>query len=79
MRKDVLRGLADNTELFAATKEAVLEAFAEQPYAEGASDELLGQITRARISGIQRVEGAFRQIEACKTAPKPQDIQNSVY
>ena len=71
MRKEILRTLADNAELFAATKEAYLEAFAEQPYAEGASDELLGQITRARISGIQRVESVSRAIESCKTVKEP--------
>lgn len=79
LKREILRGLADNTELLAATKEAVLEAFAEQPYAEGASDELLGQITRARISGIQRVEGVFRQIASCATVPKAQDIKNPAY
>lgn len=78
--KSTLRGIADNKELFEAVKATVLEQFAEVPYAEGASDELLGQITRARLVGRQKVEAAFRDIAACASnkemSPKK---ENPVY
>ena len=66
---NILRGLADNEALLAATKEVILKQFADVPYSEGASDELLGQIARARYVGRQRVEAAFREIESHKSTP----------
>lgn len=77
--KKILVNIADNAELFKAVKETVLEQFAETPYAEGASDELLGQLTRARISGIKRVESAFREIESFKSALKSPSKDNPAY
>lgn len=67
--KEILRGLAENEALFLATKELVLSHFAEVPYAEGASDELLGQITRAYHIGRKKVEEAFAEISRCKVIP----------
>ncbi len=78
--KAILKSLADNAELFAAVKATVLEQFIEVPYAEGASDELLGQIFRARSAGRQKVEAAFVAIAAHKSVKEnPQDKQNPAY
>ena len=79
LEKKILTNLANNPELLKAVKETVLEEFSETPYAEGASDELLGQITRARISGIKRVESAFRVIEGFKTGPQSTSKDNPAY
>lgn len=79
MLLDVLKSLANNPELLQAVKEEVLSRFSETPYAEGASDELLGQLTRARISGIKKVEDAFRAIESLKTVPQSPDKENPAY
>ncbi len=79
MRKETLRGLADNKELLAAVKETVLEHFAEVPYAEGASDELLGQITRARLVGRQKVEAAFAAIASCASVKELEKTDNPAY
>lgn len=76
---EILKGLADNEALLKATKEAVLKHFAEVPYAEGASDELLGQITRARLVGRQKVEAAFREIESMKTVASLEDKDNPAF
>ena len=76
---NILRGLADNEALLAATKEVILKQFAEMPYAEGASDELLGQLTRARIVGRQKVEAAFREIESHKSTPEMLDKDNPAF
>ena len=67
MPNEILKGLADNEALFQAVKETVLKQFTEVPYAEGASDELLGQITRARLVGRSKVELAFREIANYKS------------
>lgn len=77
--KEILKVLADNPALMEATKEAVLAQFAEIPFSEGASDELLGQITRARFIGRQRVEAAFKDIAAFKSTPEPVDKDNPAY
>ena len=77
--KDVLKGLANNEALFEATKKIILEHFEEVPFSEGASDELLGQITRARHVGRQKVEEAFRKIASYKTIPKSPDKGNPAY
>lgn len=76
---EILKGLADNEALFEAVKSTVLEQFAEVPYAEGASDELLGQITRARLVGRQKVEAAFRTIASHKTVPQSTATNNPAY
>lgn len=78
-RKATLKGIADNKELFEAVKATVLEQFAEVPYAEGASDELLGQITRARLVGRKKVEDAFRGIEVLRSIKPPTDKENPAY
>ena len=79
MDKDTLRGIADNDALLSAVKEAVLEQFAEVPFAEGATDELLGQIARARYVGRLKVEAAFSAIETCKTSKEPEAKENPAY
>ena len=64
--KSILQSFAEDQNLMDAVKEIVLKYFAEVPYAEGASDELLGQLTRARVVGRQKVEAAFREIASMK-------------
>ena len=77
--KLILAGIANNSELFDAVKKVVLEQFEEKPYPVDASDELLGQITRARCTGRQKVEEAFRTIAAYRNAPKTDAKENPAY
>jgi hypothetical protein len=79
MVNPLLQALADNAELLKATKELILKQFEDVPYAKGASDELLGQLTRARIVGRQKVEAAFHAIEALKSTPELKDKDNPAY
>jgi len=79
MVPNILSSLAGNEALFEAVKATVLEQFAEVPFSEGASDELLGQVTRARYVGRQRVEAAFSKILALKVINKPEGKQNPAY
>lgn len=77
--KATLAGIANNSELFEAVKKVVLEQFDEKSYPVDASDELLGQITRARHTGRQKVEEAFHLIASCRTAPKKETKENPAY
>lgn len=77
--KKILVSLADNSELLRVVKETVLEYFAEVPYAEGASDELLGQITRARLVGRQKVEKAFIYIASFASKKESTDKRDVPY
>lgn len=75
----ILQVLADNETLMEVVKKAVLDQFNEMPYSEGASDEFLGQIARARFVGRQKVEAAFELIAGYKSQPKPVDNSDSAY
>ena len=75
----ILKNIADNQELFEAVKKTVLDQFENMPYSERASDELLGQITRARYVGRQKVEEAFAEIARHKLIPKPEPKDNPAY
>ena len=79
MTDKTLQGLADNATLTEAVKQLILKQFAEVPYADGASDELLGQLTRARMVGRQKVEAAFRELESHKSTPSVIDKDNPAY
>jgi len=69
--ENILRLIADNQALFDAVKALLLKRFDSIPYAEGADDILLGQITRARHVGRQEVEAAFKEIASHKSPPPP--------
>lgn len=77
--RPILQNLANNKELLEATKEIILEQFNEVPFAEGATDELLGQIARARYVGRQKVEEAFSKILAYQTKEKVEEKDNPAY
>ena len=79
MPKNILQGFAEDQNLMDAVKEVILKHFAEVPYAEGASDELLGQLTRARMVGRTKINEAFKEIASYKVVPKPEVPQNPAY
>ena len=63
----ILKSVADNADLTKALKELLLEQFKEDGGGTQLDDSSLGQVTRARLEGIKRVEQAFKQIETLKT------------
>lgn len=79
LNKEILKGIANNPELLEAVKQTVLEQFAEVIFREDVSDELLGQVTRVRLVGRQKVEAAFQAIAALKTLPQNIDKENPAY
>jgi hypothetical protein len=59
----ILKTIADNPALFEAVKEAVLAEFDIDRLDTSQQDNhLLGEIVRARLEGIKKVEEAFRKI-----------------
>ena len=68
---DFLKAFANNPEMFEVVKRTITDAFRndEVNTASGASDELLGQITRARLDGLRKVESVFREMERYRDAP----------
>lgn len=79
MEPNILLGLAGNKELLEATKIFILKYFEDTPFSEGASDELLGQVFRARHVGRLKVEEAFKKIESLKLIPKSETQDNPAY
>lgn len=75
MNDSILTVIADNPALMEAVKKVVLEHF-EMPFSEVLSDEQLGQIARARISGRTAVEAAFTQIALYKSVPELSSKRN---
>lgn len=67
MINEILRSVADNEELTKALKELLLKQFNEDDVSVKLDDSSLGQVTRARLEGIKRIEQAFKQIETLKT------------
>ena len=63
----ILKSVADNADLTKALKELFLKQFNEDGVSTQLDDSSLGQVTRARLEGIKRVEQAFKQIETLKT------------
>ena len=72
----ILTGIADNAELTKALKELLLKQFDEQEVSTQLDDSSLGQVTRARLEGIKRIERAFKQLETLKTV-KETPIQDN--
>ncbi len=73
---DILRLIADNPSLFEAVKAVVVEEFTNQKFDLTASNEHLGELTRARLQGLSCVDAAFKKIAQCKSAPKSEPLIN---
>jgi hypothetical protein len=72
-----LRLIADNVVLFDAVKKILTLQFRND---EGISllntDEELGQVVRARLEGLRKVEKGFKQIEQFKSPEEKGEIKN---
>ena len=69
MDKEILKVIADNPALFDCLKKHILDEFEiEIPQADlSITDEVLGQIFRARLVGKNKVESAFRKVATYRT------------
>ncbi len=70
----ILKSVADNPALIEALKDLLLKQFNEEDVSTNLTDESLGQITRARLEGISKINKAFSEIETLKTVKeKPKE------
>jgi len=69
MNNEILKVIADNSTLFDAVKSALLEEFEKTTSGVPVTteDAVLGQILRAKMTGIAVVEKTFREIERYKS------------
>ena len=67
MINPILKSVADNSELSKALKELFLKQFNEDTVSTNLDDNSLGQVTRARLTGITKINNAFKEIETLKT------------
>ncbi len=76
--KELLKIVADNPALFDTLKKHLLDEFeVETPQADlGVTDEVLGQIFRARLVGKNKVEMAFKKIATYKTPEPEKEVIN---
>ena len=63
----ILKAVADNRALKEALRELLLKQFNEEGVSTQLDDSSLGQVTRARLDGIKRVNNAFKELETLKT------------
>ena len=77
--KEILKGLADNPALFEAVKKVILSHFDIPNLKSDMSNELLGQLVKARLIGLQQVEEAFKEISRHKSTKKLVDTVNPAY
>lgn len=71
MQAKLLGVIADNPALFAELKEVLRGAFnINNPTdTDGVTNEVLGQVLRARLDGLKYLERGFKEIELYKTLP----------
>ena len=67
MNTNLLNIIADNPELFRQLRVLLENHFVDIAYDPSASDELVGQQTRARLEGRRRLREAFIEIEKCRS------------
>lgn len=75
IEKSILKLVADNPPLAVAIKHALLAEFKEGGTA-GLTNLELGEITRARLDGIERIENAFKKISQYKTVTEREKGSN---
>lgn len=69
--KELFRGLADNPSLMEALRTLLEAQFSTDTLNRDHSDEVLGQMVRARLVGLQAVEDALKEIAKYKSQPTP--------
>ena len=67
---DILKQLADNPDLFNAVKAVLVRQFDLDGLSTQLADESLGQVVRARLEGLRKVEEGFAEILKHRTVPK---------
>jgi hypothetical protein len=64
---NILTSLADNTRLLDAVKDVFVKQFSLDVISMEQNNEEMGQVVRARLVGLSKVESAIREILTHKT------------
>jgi hypothetical protein len=67
MDRDILKGLADNPSLMAAVRKLLEDKFSIDSLKADTADQVLGQMVRARLVGLQAINEAFQELEKHRT------------
>lgn len=76
MSPEILKLLADNPALTDAVREVIERHFNADVISERMTNEEIGQITRARVSGLEKVAAAFKDIERFRSVPDRPEGRN---
>ncbi len=63
----ILKGIADNPALMEELKKLLMDEFVTPTLEMGYSNERLGEMVKARLTGVSAIERAFRKIMEYKT------------
>lgn len=70
--------LADNPALLTETRKVISNEFADTPSELSLTNEQLGERTRARMTGLEAVDRAFKKILLCQTVePRPVGVNKA--
>jgi hypothetical protein len=72
----ILRALADNPALMEAVRETIESEFKTESIDLNMDNEMLGQITRSKIDGLQKIDSAFKKIAQSKSVPDAPEKKN---
>lgn len=65
--KQILEAFANNDLMLEAVHKFLRKQFSGDKLDTSMNNEILGQKTRARLEGLAKVEGAFRELRTLKT------------
>lgn len=64
---EILKIVADNRELFNALKDGLEAEFSLDKIDTNMRNELIGEVMRSRIKGMEKVEKFFKKVELLRT------------
>lgn len=73
---EILKILADNPALMEAVRKVIEDEFETPAFNDEISNELLGQVVRAKMKGLEAVETAFSKIARLKTHEVKKEAPN---
>jgi hypothetical protein len=78
MENNILKMLADNPALLTETRKVITNEFADSSLELNLTNEQLGERTRARMTGLEAVDRAFKKILLYQTVePRPMGVNRA--
>ena len=73
---ELLKAIADNPALFDALKSLLKKHFSLDDIGTTYDNETLGQMVRARVDGLKKLESAFKEIAGHATLKEKEELKN---